>query len=1351
MFTDLHTMRNNSLLLLCVLICAMMAIPVRANDYKFRTMSPEGGFYYDGVKAIEQDSEGFIWVMMDYELYRFDGYEYKKFYPYFAALNPTKGWMFHDMASDGAGNLYVNTNNGVYRFCKSRDTFERIYNSVGQVEVDGAGQVWVRLQYLWRRLDLSTGELHVPCYDGDSLTYVNPSFCVYQNNLYTFVHRTAYRYNDAKNEFESCFSFPASGGEQVSHVCICGGKLWVYFPEEGLYKVDLATLAVETHYGTFPEIKEDALRNFFVDKNGKIWFGTINGLHIFNPENGEHTCYRHSESDPYSLPNNSVWVIAEDRQRNVWVGTYSGMLSYVNVNEGDAFRTFHAKEGGLVSPLVSSFAENDDYLWIGTEGGGVDRMDKRSGMFRNVIGSGRMASLHVKSMSMTAGGDLWISTFRGGICQFDASGRQKMNLLHVPGDSTSLLVNNIRKTVAMGDTGMWVAYQHPYPRISYLSMRDKKLTHYTLEKKSAYLFDMFLQGDRTLWCVSHDALYRMDTQTHAVQRFAPDDSVYLRLFTACSDDSGHIWIGTIGNGLVRFDVSTSEFVPMREGMLHEMYSIYSICYDDGKVWMGTDNGLCCYDIAANQLVEFDEKANTQGQVYYPLAVLKGDKGRLYFGGTNGFTVVNPSRITYNAYHPKALISDFFIDQEVVHPDYGEDVSRRTIVLSYDQANFGFRFSSDNYNIPEKNRFRYRLRGYNNQWITVAAQQRTVMYSKVPAGTYYFEIYAANNDGVWSDVPTVIKIVRRPAPWTSVPAYGLYLLVVVGIALLIYRYYAEKRRLQLLLYQENMEKEQKEQIHQSQLRFFTNISHDFRTPLSLILAVVDKLRNDGLKEYYYRILNSNAQRLLNLVNELMDFRTVENGMMKLQLQPLDINRIVHDTTDDFIDTANQRNIDFRIQCDENLPAEIWADRSIVEKIVMNLLSNAFKYTPDKGRILIETRRGNGFTSVYQNSYTVGESGSDVFSIIVSDTGIGISGESISNVFDRFYKVNTVNVDSHLGTGIGLALVRSLVLLHKGSITIYSEREKGTDMVVCLPLDKTIFAPEDFMQQLPEAKPAPQSVTETAEEDGNTEDENRNLPSDGRKILIAEDNDDLRTLIADSLADDFIVTQARDGKEAMDLINGDTDFDLIISDIMMPRKDGVSLCYDVKNNINTSHIPFILLTAKTSLESKIEGVDSGADLYFEKPVDLTYLKLAIHNVFKNRQQLRDHYARNFYADSSELSSNQQDAKFLKTFVDYINEHISEPEMSVIGVAEELGMSKSKLYTKVKSLTGESVVSFIANCRMRKAAKLIIEENLTMREVMAQVGIESQSYFTNLFKKVWGDTPTVFATKHKKASEK
>lgn len=746
------------------------------------------------------------------------------------------------------------------------------------------------------------------------------------------------------------------------------------------------------------------------------------------------------------------------------------------------------------------------------------------------------------------------------------------------------------------------------------------------------------------------------------------------------------------------------------------------------------------------MARFDKGENTQGQVYYPLASMKGADGTLYFGGTDGFTSVDPRKISYNSYKPKAVISDFFIDHESVRPEYRLNDSVREVVLDYDQTNFGFQFASDSYHIPEKNRFKYRLRGYNDTWITVNAQNRTAMYSKVPAGTYYFEVYAANNDGVWSEYPTVVKVVRKTAPWFSWPAYLLYLLIIAGVVYAVYRHFSEKKKFKMLLYQESVERDKKEQIHQAQLRFFTNISHDFRTPLSLIMAALDKLRREGLKEYYYRILNGNVQRLLNLVNELMDFRTVENGMMKLELEQLDINRMVQEIGNDFADYAKQRNIDFRMIFDKDLPASVYADKNVVEKIVMNLLNNAFKYTREKGSICLEIRGpGEPFVSEHKNSFTVGSCGDNAFSLVVSDTGVGISAESISSVFERFYKVNTVNADSHLGTGIGLALVKSLVLLQKGSITIYSERDKGTDMVVRLPLDTTLFRDSDFKKQQVEVSDA--KVVASQENTDVVENVEERLQNENKKkILLVEDNADLRALIAEALADDFLVVQAGDGLEALRQME-ELEFDLVISDIMMPNKDGVSLCSDIKKDLNTSHIPVVLLTAKTSLESKIEGVDSGADLYFEKPIDLTYLKLSLLNIFRNRQQLKEHYAKNYYADTSELVTNEQDNRFLKQFVDFVETNMDQPHMDVNQIAEELGMSRSKLYSKVKGLTGKSVVEFVLNCRLRKAARLIIEENLTMREVMMQVGIESQAYFTNSFKKVFGETPTSFATKHKK----
>ena len=1340
---------KNRLLLLLLTLFYIVSASVATEKYKFRTMSPDGGFYYDGVKAIEQDKDGFIWVMMDYELYRFDGYHYKKYYPYFAAMAPIKRWIFNNMASDSSGYLYVNTNNGLYRYERTSDRFEKIYDAVTHVQVDKLDNIWIRYNSKWNILDTNTGALNTPSYDGKASANSNTAFCFHNKDLYTFINRKIYRFNYAENDFVLCLTLPNSGNGNIRFAQTHMGKLWVFINKDGLYKIDLSSFKVEDHYKPLPEYDGSSLRTFYIDKKGKIWLGTIDGLYILDPSTRKLAQYKHSGTDPFSLPNNSIWEIYEDRQSNVWVGTYSGTLCYVNINESSTFKTYHTRNSGLNYAPVSAFAEERDYLWIGTEGGGVNRMNKATGEFSSFTGKNSVTSNNIKSLVIDANRNLWISTFIGGIDLYNSEQRKVANYKSSQSGVGSLLVNDVRKTILEGDSGMWVAYQYPMPKISYFSFRSKSFTHFSLDstRNYAYLFDILRQGEKTLWAISNEALYRMDINTRAVEKIIPNDSTYLGLFTFCLDDSGNIWIGTIGNGLIRFDTNTSSFVSLKDVLQQDIYSVYSICYDDGNVWMGTDNGLYCYNIAGNNLMKFDERENTQGQVYYPLASMKGSDGLLYFGGTSGFTVLDPKTISYNSYKPKAIISDFYIDHESVHPNYTPNDSLSTVILDYDQMNFGFQFSSDNYYIPEKNRFKFRLKGYNDSWITVNSQQRMIMYSKVPAGTYYFEVCAANNDGVWSDKPTVIKVIRKTAPWFSLPAYLFYILTVMGIAYLVYRHYAEKKKLKLLLYQENIEKDKKEQIHQAQLRFFTNISHDFRTPLSLILAALDKLRREGLKEYYYRILNGNVQRLLNLVNELMDFRTIENGMMKLELQPLDINLFVKEVANDFIDYARQRGIDFQIKCDETLPENICADKNIIEKIVMNLLNNAFKYTQGKGKILLETRCGKDFVSQYKNSYTVGESMNDVFSIIVSDTGVGISRESISSVFERFYKVNTVTADSHLGTGIGLALVKSLVLLHKGNISIYSEREMGTDMIVCLPLDCSVFNDTDFMKQKETIQET--IVKSTGEETipiAIKDMEEEFLPSNKKKILITEDNDDLRMLIAESLSDEFQVMQASDGIEALKLME-EVDFDLIISDIMMPNKDGVSLCNDIKKNMSTSHIPVILLTAKTSLESKIEGVDSGADLYFEKPIDLTYLKLSIQNIFRNQQQLKEHYAKNYYADSSELSSNEQDGKFLKQLIAFIEANMDQPQMDVNLIAEELSMSRSKLYTKVKSLTGKSVVEFVLNCRLRKAARLIIEENMTMREVMMEIGIESQAYFTNSFKKVFGETPTSFAVKHKK----
>lgn len=780
--------------LLFFLILIYIISPCTATgDYKFRTMSPSGGFYYDGIKAIEQDKEGFIWTMMDYELYRFDGYHYKKYYPYFASMAPTKRWIFNNMASDLLGYLYVNTNNGVYRYDRNSDQFEKIYDPVSHIKVDKANNVWIRIKEKWSILNTQTGELNTPNYDGKAAGGVNTAFCIYNNDLYTFIGQKVYRFNYAKNEFVFCLTLPDSDGN-IRFAQAYMGKLWIFVNNSGLYKIDMSTFKIEDHYTLLTDYEGNSLRTFYIDKKGYIWFGTIDGIYIFDPTDGKLSHNKHSRTDPFSLPNNSIWEISEDRQGNIWIGTYSGTLCYVNIDENNAFKTYHPQNSGLNHTPVSAFAEDQQYLWVGTEGGGINRMNKATGEFSYITSANSITSNNIKSLITDAGHNLWISTFMGGLDLYNV-GRQKVtNFKHTKGAPHSLLVNDVRKTILEGDSGMWVAYQYQKAEVSYFSFREESFTHFSLDSISnnSYLFDILRQGEKTLWAISNETLYRLDIDKHVVEKMIPNDSTYLGLFTFCLDDSGNIWIGTIGNGLIKFDTNTSRFISLKDVLQQSVYSIYSICYDDGNIWMGTDDGLYCYNIVGNRLMNFDKREDTQGQVYYPLACMKGMDGLIYFGGTNGFTVIDPKKISYNSYKPRAIISDFFIDHTSTHPHYLFDNSLHEIILEYDQTNFGFQFSSDNYHIPEKNRFKYRLRKYDDHWITTNAQNRIAMYSKVPAGTYYFEVYAANNDGVWSDTPTVIKVIRKTAPWYSWPAYILYALMIIGLIYLICRHYADKK-------------------------------------------------------------------------------------------------------------------------------------------------------------------------------------------------------------------------------------------------------------------------------------------------------------------------------------------------------------------------------------------------------------------------------------------------------------------------------------------------------------------------------------------------------------------------------
>lgn len=921
-----------------------------------------------------------------------------------------------------------------------------------------------------------------------------------------------------------------------------------------------------------------------------------------------------------------------------------------------------------------------------------------------------------------------------------------------------MLTNDLRKIILEADSGLWISYQST--GISFYSFATDRFTHYMSKRdnNNSSISDLCRGKGDDLWVVNNEELYYMNVRTKEYRKIAPDSAYSLRAQALCLDETGNVWIGTVGSGLVRYDVKNNRFYSVNDILRYDVSTIYSLCTDDDNdLWMGTDNGLFKYNIEKNTFFRFDKKDGIQGIVFYPKACMKGKNGELYFGGTNGFTIINPKEVLLSEFKPTAIITDFYIDNAIVKPDstgsplHQSISTTREIVLDYNQINFGFKLSSDNYLIPEKNRFKYRLVGYDQRWIEIDATSRIVSYAKVPSGSYTFEVMASNNDGVWNDVPTTIRIRRLPAPWFSWWAYTIYGFLFFTLGGTVLYYYNHQKKLKLELYMDSLEMKKKEENHQAQLRFFTNISHDFRTPLSLIMASVEHMQQQYGNNHYIRLLNSNARRLLNLVNELMDFRTVENGKMKLKVHLSNINRFVQEVASDFQEYALQKEIDYTIQCDPALSASVYFDEQIMEKVIMNLLNNAFKYTGNGGHIVVETRLDKEpFRSGFKNSYKIQSNPELVrtFSILVKDTGVGISAESIAQVFERFYKVDSDDTEAHIGSGIGLALVKSLVLFHKGAISIYSERNKGTEMLVQFPLDKEMYDAAELLENEASAKNMTLSYfiePELRFDNQESDKQESFLLRDRKRILLVEDNEDLRGLMAGHLRASFEIVEAGNGAEASGIVE-EMEIDLIISDIMMPVKNGITLCREIKENMNYSHIPFIMLTARGGLENQMEGLDSGADAYFEKPVDFGLLKLTVQNIFRQQQNLKEHYARNYFVDSRELAANQQDNKFISRLIEIIESRIDQPDMDVSYIASELSMSRSKLYAKVKSLTDKSIVEFIRSYRLRKAATLLIEENLSIRETMERIGIESQSYFTRIFKNEFGMIPTAFIQKNK-----
>lgn len=1350
-----------------VLYSCLVFGQLKQPELKFHTLSPKGGLSYDGVIDIQQDGKGLMWILFENNIFRFDGYKYKSFKTDFLNNVNSVTNYYNNISADKSGDLYVSTTKGIYKFKYTEDRFVEVLQIPNNyIYIDNDNTFWISttdgLAYI-----KGVNQLVYPSFKGRELPLNKQLFCENEKDLYVFSHfGHVFHYNRSDKTIDDVINIHDElNGAYVIDAQIHERRLWMLTSDFSLFKIDLITNEISCQYCNV-DLNDIGVKSLYISDEENLWIGTMNGLYIHDPHYSTTYHYEHNQYEAFSIPHSSIWKIYEDSQQNVWMGTYMGSVAYVNPYDKKIFETYSLSPNGLKKLPVSGFSEDETNLWISTEGGGINILNKDSDSFsylQHNVNKNSLSSDYTKTSVTDTDGNIWISTFRGGLNCYNPYSNKFTHYKHDPKDKNSLLSNNIRKVVLEPDSGLWINYLMHTAAFSFFSFKDKTIKHFSFEENDRmiisndYIYDMYRGDNNMIWFITAYSLYSFDIHSNSYVKHQIPANGKAIASTLCLNIYEEIWIGTFSNELIKFDTKSSTFQSFPNILQSDIAEIYSINHSDDKIWLGTNDGLYLFDTKTNSAAVFKESDGTQGNVYYPLATMKGADGLLYFGGAGGFTIVNPRNVSYNPISPEAMITDFFVDNKSVlgksdnkiNTDFISTTS--DLILNHKQQNFGFKISSTNYLNADKNQFKYRLRKFDDQWMDVDASNRAIHYSKIPPGTYFFEFQTANNDGVWGEISSV-KIVRRQTPWLSTDAVIFYILVFTSLLVYFISLYSNRRRLELQLYKVRMEKEKRKEIHKNQLQFFTNISHDLKTPLSLIMATVNRMREEGMKEYYYNILNSNSQRLMRLLTDILDYRKVQDSMMKLEISIDNINDFVRKISYDFTEAASVKHLDFQIITDDATLSNVPFDKKIIEKIIMNLLYNSFTYTTKGGYVKI-TVRTKAFESKYKTKHSIVEN-SDLhvdssFQLVVSDSGIGISKEAITKVFERFYRVDSKNTT---GSGIGLALVKDLVSIQRGSITIYSEENSGTDIVVKLSKLPEYYQPEEMQKKdsviLINESSSDLSIPKS-EKTVNVEVVDHikladNKPKD-KTILIAEDNVDLRNIIKISLEEEYEVVGFDNGGPALEYLK-ENNVDLIISDIMMPEVDGITFCKSIKNNVVTSHIPFVLLTAKSGLDSMLEGTESGADLYFEKPLDLSLLKASLSNVFKQQELLREHYAKNYFADLSELTTNKEDTKFLTDVGNIINTRIDQSDLDVNTIASEMMMSRSTLYSKIKALTGKSIVEFILGLRLRRSAKLLAESNISVQEAMFAVGIESRSYFTKAFKNEFGLPPSKFAKEYK-----
>lgn len=1021
----------------------------------------------------------------------------------------------------------------------------------------------------------------------------------------------------------------------------------------------------------------------------------------------------------------------------MWLGTWFGGINYWHPAR-NRFGCISMKHGGnsLNDNVVNCISEDSEgSLWIGTNSGGVNHYDSRTGKFRYYgLRSGEysenLESNDIKAIYIDEEADLvYVGAQAGGLNIID---RKKRSVSHCPYETEDMSQLDVYAIIPLNEKKLLIGTldglkEYDITKRTFSNI-DEDINGYPIRKLKIKALMTDSQG--RLWIGGENGLFTLGIKDGRIMKnelpFSASvlSNSYIEDFHESS--TNQIWIAA-RNGLWCYDdkegrttcYTTSNGLPsdIIHGIEEDTY---------GRLWIGTDNGLSCFNPYSGIFRNFFISDGLQSNQFNSRSHCMRSNGEIMFGSISGINTFDPTRIEDNPFTPRPLITRLEVFNREVRPmdDTGilsKNISEtENIVLRHDQNSFTLEFSVPNYLSGKNNIFAYMLKGYDRQWYELK-DKRSVSYSNLPHGDYTFMVKAANNDGRWNELPTTVHIRIKPIWYKTALAIVVFTLLSILFLIFLYMFIVERKEREGRLELEKQEKVHQEEIHQMKMRFFINISHEMRTPLTLIINPLSEMigkSTDSWMRKQLKYCERNAKKLLHLVNQLMDYRRAELGVFKLSIHPENVHKIVKENWSFYEKLAQSKKIRYSLisEMEGKTPP---IDGQYLELILNNLLSNAFKYT-DEGSITVK---------VYEKD--------DRLMLEVSDTGTGIPDDKRERIFERFYQIDS----EHIGSGIGLSLVQRLVELHHGSIDLHSEVGKGSTFIVSLPASQSAYTSEELgdrgstethTSNTPEMYMLDSERQEVEEDISNTKKRG--------SLLIAEDDEEIRAYMNEELSKTFDITLAKNGEEALQMLK-ENEPDIVITDMMMPVMDGMRLCSHIKQNITTSHIPVIMLSAKTDSKDELEALRTGADAYMSKPFSMAVLTTKIQNMLRTRYRLQDKVTKSMEIAPEKISFNAMDEQILNKAIAIVEKNLDNAEFSTEEFAKAMNMSRSNLHLKLKSLTGESALDFIRKIRFKEACRLLKDGRYSVSEISDMVGFNTPSYFATCFKKYMGCLPTEY----------